>query len=169
MKKITRSKSQGEKGIVLGITLIILMLIALLAATSMRNSGSTEQVLGSVRTTILAREAAEAALRYCEESVQKSGEVPIQAAGAAEWSTIAKWDEADSTIFVLPVAVLNQIELTETYRRMPECMVELVLPTTSNYVITARGFGPEVKAVASNESRRPSGAEVWLQSHIELE
>lgn len=169
MKHHIHSKRQSEQGVVLVITLIILLLIALLAASGMRNASSAEQVLGSVRTTVLAREAAEAALRYCEESVQKSGEVPVLGNGATDWTTISKWDGAASTVFVLPAAVLNQVKLTETYKRMPECMVELVPPTTSTYVITARGFGPEVKSVVANESRRPDGTEVWLQSHIELE
>ena len=42
------------------------------------------------------------------------------------------------------------------------------LSTTSTYVITARGFGPEVPAVDAARSR-PRGSEVWLQSTIEIQ
>jgi hypothetical protein len=37
--------------------------------------------------------------------------------------------------------------------------------TPSAFVITARGFGPEVAA----GSGRPQGTEVWLQSTIEIQ
>jgi type IV pilus assembly protein PilX len=169
MKQHKNSKRESEQGVVLVITLITLLLIALLAASGMRNAGSAEQVLGSVRTTVLAREAAEAALRFCEESVENGGSVPILNTGATEWTNIDTWDGADSAVFVLPVALLNEAELTETYRRMPECLVEMIPPTTLAYIITARGFGPEVQTVVTGESRRPDGTEIWLQSHIELE
>jgi type IV pilus assembly protein PilX len=169
MKQDKHAKRKSEHGVVLVITLITLLLIALLAASGMRNASSAEQVLGSVRTTVLAREAAEAALRFCEESVENGGGVPILNTGATEWTNIEAWDGADSAVFVLPAAVLNETELTETYRRMPECLVELIPATTLTYVITARGFGPEIQAVVAGESRRPDGTEVWLQSHIELE
>jgi hypothetical protein len=73
---------------------------------------------------------------------------------------------------LVPTAVLGG---STTFKRTPECMVEHVTVanpsgppnTTSTFVITARGFGPEVAAVDSTRSK-PIGSEVWLQSTISL-
>jgi type IV pilus assembly protein PilX len=174
-----------QHGVVLVIALIMLTVISLLAALSMRNSISTESVSGNVRTGELASQAAEVALRYCEESViqQVSGTVTFATnptilaySATPTWSLTSNWDVNTSPAFVLPAAALNQSGLNSTYRRLPECMVENMpmasasgaLNTTSTYVITARGFGPEVTAVNAARSR-PQGTEVWLQSTIELQ
>jgi type IV pilus assembly protein PilX len=180
-----RNFRRAQRGVVLVIALIMLTVISLLAALSMRNSISTESVSGSVRTGELATQAAEVALRYCEESViqQVSGTVTfvtnpaiLPYSATPTWSVTSNWDVSTSPAFVLPPAALNQTGLTTTYQRFPECMVENipmanasgVLSTTTTYVITARGFGPEVAAVDAARSR-PQGTEVWLQSTIELQ
>jgi type IV pilus assembly protein PilX len=181
---------QTERGVVLVVALIMLVVISILAVTSMRNSASTEALAGNVRTTELATQAAEIALRHCESSVV---EIITVAAGATStgyvttltaanilpaatpprWQNLATWDSATTSTFVLPSALVGG---TSTYKRPPECMIES-LPTivpgstavssTATFVITARGFGPEVAADAARA--RPQGSEVWLQSHIELE
>ena len=43
----------------------------------------------------------------------------------------------------------------------------MVVNKTALYLITARGFGPEV-AQANATRMRPTGTEVWLQSQIEI-
>jgi len=91
-------------------------------------------------------------------------------------------DGVNSTeTFVLPLSLVNQAGMANTtYQRAPECMVEPLpmrvtdasgtsaLNTTAAFVITARGFGPEVAAADANR-KRPTGTEVWMQSHIELD
>ena len=172
------------------ISLILLVVISLLAVTSMRNAGSSESVAGNVRTTELATEAAEIALRHCEASVLKAmggtatyattfvaGNI-LPAADTPEWQKMTTWDGTSTATFVLPLPLVNQAGMAiTTYQRPPECMVERlrVVPpgsstpvTTTTFVITARGFGPEV-AAANAARTRPSGSEVWLQSHIELQ
>lgn len=201
---------KSQHGVVLIISLIMLVVISLLAVTSMRNAGSTESVLGNVRTTELATQAAEIALRHCESSV---AEIMSVAKGSApsypttfvaaniftaitdesQWNDIAIWDSLSASTFKLPLALVNEAGMDiVTYKRPPECMVEPLtvlftnLPliqinedkseiqigsnrtassSNSTYIITARGFGPEVVA----GSGRPQGTEVWLQSHIELD
>lgn len=182
-----------QHGVVLIIAMILLIVISLLAVTSMRNAGSTESVLGNVRTTELATQAAEIALRHCESSVVEvvtvaSGGTPsytttfvasniLPASNPAQWQGIATWDSNSTATFVLPLSLVNQTAMTSTYKRPPECMVEPLpvmltsssaISTTASYVITARGFGPEVAAADASRSR-PTGTEVWLQSHIELQ
>lgn len=188
-----RSPAQGQQGAVLVIALIFMLVMSLLAATSLRNAASSESVLGNVRTTELAAQAAEVALRHCEASVLDILTVAAGGASAyastftqanilpvsspAFWQSIASWDSRSESVYVLPLYLLNQADRGITYQRPPECMVEpvpvllpgtSVLSTTASYVVTARGFGPEVAAADASRSH-PVGSEVWLQSHIQFQ
>ena len=179
-----------QRGVVLFIALIMLIVISMLAVLSMRNATSTEAISGNVRTTELATQAAEIALRHCEAAVTSftivaGGGSPtytstfvaanIQPTSTTPlWQSIATWDSTSAAVYVLPLTEVNQAGLGSTYLRAPECMVEpvpvmltgtTVLSTTAAYVITVRGFGPEV----ANNRNRPQGTEVWLQSHIEFQ
>ena len=200
-----------QRGVVLVIALILLVVISLLAITSMRNAGSSESVAGNVRTNELAIQAAEIALRHCESSVlmilkRANGDTTtpeanyptnfiatniLPATNPPQWQNVATWDSPSTATYVLTAQLLNQTGMaTTTYQRTPECMVEQLpvlltnLPvldgagnvvanngtgvsTTTTFMVTARGFGPEV-AVANSARSRPVGTEAWLQSHIEL-
>jgi type IV pilus assembly protein PilX len=183
-----------QRGVALLIALIFLVVISLLAATSMRNATSSESVLGSVRTTEMAKQAAEIALRHCEASVldlqvvagggssayessfKASNILPVSS--PPQWQNIAGWDSVSALPYVLPLNLVNQSGINfAAYKRPPECMVEPVpmllpgasaLSTSTTFVVTARGFGPEVAAADSVRSH-PVGSEVWLQSHIQIQ
>jgi type IV pilus assembly protein PilX len=182
-----RPPPRTQRGVVLVVALLMLVIISVVATLSVRNATSSEAISGGVRTTQLATQAAEIALRYCEDSV-------AQVAGATatfvttftsdkiqpysstpSWQSTTVWDASSTSIFVLPTASVNASNVSTTYARMPECMVMSVpeaditgsTAATKTYVITARGFGPEV-AAATGADRRPQGSEVWLQSTIEL-
>lgn len=179
---------RAQAGVVLIIALVMLVVISLLATLSIRNAISTESVSGNVRTTQLASQAAEIALRYCEEATIQinagTGTLTVTPAilnyiSPARWTDPAtNWDGAGSaaSVFIVPTASVNQAGGTVTFNRLPECMVERVpvvtasgvISNTSTYTITARGFGPEVATVDAARSR-PTGSEVWMQSTIELE
>lgn len=184
-----------ERGVVLVIALILLVIISLLAVTTMRNTGSTESVSGNVRTSALAFQSAELALRYCERSVSgivssmatvAAGGSPTYTATAPEftatnilptsttpqWQGTTVWDSTSTSTYILGLtATVNQTGLTATYQRPPECMVVTqpvmvgpgAISTTASFIVTARGFGPEVAAADSARSR-PVGSVVWLQS-----
>ena len=176
-----------QKGVVLIISLILLVVISLLAVTSMRNVGSSESVAGNARTTELATQAADIALRYCESSILKMmGGLTaytttfvaaniLDGSEPPKWQDMSRqtgWDSASTAPFVLPLSSVNQPGMIfDTYKRPPECMVEKIPAVTTGtstfYVITARGFGPEV-APADAFRSRPVGSEVWLQSRIEI-
>ena len=180
-------RSTCQKGVVLIISLILLVVISLLAVTSMRNAGSSESVAGNARTTELATQAADIALRYCEASVLKivGGSAAYTTTFVAanilaesdppQWQDMSHqtgWDSTSTGTFVLPLSLVNQSGMTfDTYRRPPECRVEKMSAVTTGtstfYVITTRGFGPEVAPAAAVRSR-PVGSEVWLQSRIEI-
>ena len=173
-----------QHGVVLIIALVLLVIISLLAVVSVRNAGSNEAVAGNVRTVELATEAAEIALRHCEASVLKiSGgtdtyTTTFTAANIADtgtptqWQSMGNWDANGSAVYVLPLSLLNQTDMLTTYKRPSECMVEKMPSASSGgsalYVITVRGFGPEVTA-ADTPRTRPNGTEIWLQSHIEIQ
>ena len=70
--------------------------------------------------------------------------------------------------YIVPTSLIGG---TSTYKRPPECMIEPTVivssgafNSTTSYVITARGFGPEVAATDPATRKRPIGSEVWLQS-----
>ena len=191
-------RHQAERGIVLVIALILLVIISLLAVTSLRNAGSSESVAGNVRTTELATQAADIALRHCESSaikitklianasdtsaqatypttlveanVQRVTTAGVTTAGvstADQWKSVSNWDSTTTAVFVLPSTLVGD---TATYKRPPECMVESLTGVTptgppASFVITARGFGPEVAAGTG----RPAGTVAWLQSTIEIQ
>lgn len=178
---------RSQQGVVLIVALILLVVISLLAVTNMRGAASSEAISNNVRTTELATQAAEIALRHCEASAVRlvknlagdttSAEATystnltqtgmVFATTAARWQSVtATWDAGGTQVFVLPTTIVG----TTTYKRGPECMVESLTgatPVSANaaFVITARGFGPEV----ASGTGRPQGSEVWLQSTIEIQ
>jgi type IV pilus assembly protein PilX len=187
-----RNLKQGQCGVVLVLALVLLVAISLMAVASLRNASSSESVSGHVRTTELATQAAEIALRHCELSLfkvlgGKSSYVTTfkvadilpeskPASGEdlnklpASWEDLKKWDGILSKPYLLDLSKLNQPNMTVTYKRHPECMVERLSDMqsgVSSFVITARGFGPEV-VTADSQRNPPVGSEIWLQSHIQI-
>lgn len=189
-RRITPAPNQ-QSGVVLIVALILLVIISLLAINSMRGAGSAESIAGNVRTTELATQAAEIALRHCESSAIQlarntantdatyyATNFPIGSiapVNSAQWQSTTTWDSstANTATYVLPASTFV-VGGTSTYKRPPECMVELLsggMPTgggsvtPSAFVVTARGFGPDVSSGAG----RPQGSEIWLQSTIEIQ
>ena len=192
--QIPRPAVHRQGGVVLIIALVMLVVISLLATLSIRSAMSSESVSGNVRTTQMASQAAELALRYCENAVvanvRSSTALPTGMAVQAASSTplgvsTTIWDTNRSgVVYVLPSTTVNG---TVTYKRMPECIAEQVatvstaggtttLSTTATFLVTARGFGPEVAGCDSTifpptagACSRPDGSEVWLQSTLEVQ
>ena len=170
------------------VALIMLVIISLLASYSMRNATSTEAISGNVRTTQLANQAAEFALNYCASGMDQLGKPTATIVVTPQTTVLANdvlrathkdgsgnldyWDGATSiannAVIVIPTSALGG---TSTFKRMPECMIEPMrvvvsgaLNTSTSYVITARGFGPEVAPLDPTTRLRPNGSEVWLQT-----
>jgi type IV pilus assembly protein PilX len=172
--------SARERGVVLIVALVMLVVISLLAAFSMRNALSGEGVSGNVRTTQLASQAAEVALRYCENAIiaNVNSGTALPAGFVVQGNQVpplgvstSNWDGTRTGVFVLGTSTVNLA--TATFKRVPECIAEKMpvvtaagtLTFTSTYIITARGFGPEVAAGTG----QPDGSEVWLQSTLEVQ
>jgi type IV pilus assembly protein PilX len=94
------AKRPAQQGVVLVIALIMLALLSILATMSIRGASSTEQVSNQSRLKELAQQAAEAALRFCEQQVQANAANPntgfppaIAPVGIPYiWETMSNWD-----------------------------------------------------------------------------
>lgn len=171
---------RSQKGVVLIIALIMLVVLSLVAVVSIKSTLSTEVSTNNSRTYSLAMQGAEAALRHCENlAINALRTVPVSpnqtprpapAAGAAyEWMDVAaNWDNANFVTLqgvILTSADINDSNTQGLYKRFPECMIQyLQLGNTQRFVVTARGFGPDVPALSGNARPKPVGSEVWLQS-----
>ena len=108
----TRSQ---QSGVALVIALILLVVLSLLAATTLRNAASTEQVNSNVRQSQLAQQAAETALRYCEDAVVNwagSATATATATAPLRFTTPASANPADlqaSMILELVAAPISQV------------------------------------------------------------
>lgn len=155
-----QQQARAQRGVVLIMALIMLVIISLLTAVTVRNATSSEGISANARQTQLAIQAAEAALRYCEQGVLEvlsaststyafnvvvppsASTVTISATHfqAAITTTptsmiASNWDSAaptvTSSILVLPVSSVNRAGITTTFSRPPECMIERLSPSTS--------------------------------------
>ncbi len=178
--------------------LIMLVIISLLAAMSVRNATSSEAVNSNVRQTQLANAAAETALRYCENALinvvtgsttatysvtSPPGTTTVAfdatyikdyVSGTPTSATASNWDSSTATnkILVLPLASVNRTGITTTFSRAPECMIERLSPSTATSY--TNNFSITARgfgpevAAATSARARPVGSEVWLQSSLEI-
>lgn len=152
-----------QSGIALPIVLIFLVVMLLLGVTAIRNVTLGEKMAGNQRNQQLAFQAAERALRYCENAVQgtvpSGGSVPVlqQPTTPNLWEVATNWSSAVS---VAVPAVTGDGLATE-----PRCMVENVVgtlkprgtevqvdPSIQAYRVTARGTGGTDNAVVMLQS-----------------
>ncbi len=172
-----------QRGVSLIITLIMLVVIGLTAASSMKLAISGEGVVNNLREEAQAQQYAEVALRYCEGEMTRAsaarpvaalqdGALPAAVAlSATTWNTTATWTGGAKTAVTIPnTEVYNNVDSTlrdTEITVLPECRVERVIlgappAGVTIYLITARGFSPGYAANADGTTRR--GAVVWLQS-----
>ena len=181
-------KPAAERGIVLIVALILLVVMSLATAYSVRGAGSSELVANNTRTQLLAMQATEAALRYCETGVVNYRALltthtlvlspvltPVAApVGTAtfDWESLTKWDGSSSVASVTVIGTTDLV-LNDTssglYKRAPECMAQFMnIADTQRVIVTARGFGPDVAGLTGTDRPAPEGSEVWLQSTLVL-
>lgn len=172
-----------QKGFVLAVGLIFLLIMTVLAITAIQRSILDEKVSGNLRSQSLALQAAETALRYCQKSLEATGpggNLPLVPgttqtldgikiigypsdteststipAEPTKWSDLANWtDENAKTI---------DLNLTTHAAAPAQCMIEeypmkdlLKAKVYVAYVITARGVGGTANAI------------VWLQQTVRV-
>lgn len=191
---VNRTYRKRQKGVVLIVALLMLMVLSILASMSIRGTSSTEQIANQSRLKTLAQQAAEHALRFCESQVQiheldvangvavptgfTPQAAPVGAGVKYNWETLSNWDSNNAAANALvglktvafaangDAAAAGGAAAVTFFAHPPECMAQyVVVANTKLFVTTARGFGPEVGA---KDGTAPKGTEVWLQSFVTM-
>ena len=178
----------SERGVVLPIALIMLVIISFAGLLAARNSATFEQFSNNMRTNQVARVSAEDALRYCERAAKATiepnaafgtnitskietttlvAEEPSGTQVAIEeglWNTRANWASgAANLITVIPSysgsEVQTSAQLKEANR--PTCIIQAMV--NDRFLITARGLSNDAQVDVDSGLLR-AGSEVWLQS-----
>ena len=171
-----RSPRASARGVVLVIALILLVVIGLSSALAIRTALYGDVIASNVRAQGLAMQAAEMALRHCEEQARQVAQnTPpekfiLQSVAniddAIQWQKRSNWASMANEV---PTSVLG----STSYPQPPLCLVEeveLAPPkpgalTERAFQITARGFSPDYEGTNAGST---NGAEVWLQSVLRV-
>lgn len=172
-----------QRGSVLAITLMLLVVLALVGTFAIRNSTQSERVMNGVRTSNVSEHAAETALRFCEQLAQEHGQsgtfgglnsatfiddnVTLEKAKDGLWNQKANWNSNNARLLSVPVAFYQTQQAGVTnLRNAPQCLIErLDTGSATGFVITARGFGNNAVINAAT-GEVTAGAETWLQSTL---
>lgn len=176
---VTADRARGEAGIVLPIALIMLVIISFAGLLSARNSASYEQFSNNMRTTQVARQSAEAALRYCERVAMDQTENdgvnfpsdtqkiaptkltdPEQDSPRPEWDIKTNWVDGANYLITVSLDHSNDVKDAAKIKNDPSCIIQPL--RDDQYLITARGLSND--AQLDNNGQLTAGSEVWLQS-----
>lgn len=182
MMTLPASPAFKQRGTVLVMTLILLVVVSLVAIASLKGSISGEQVAKNMRTNVIALQSAETALRLCEDGVRKGVTVmgtspfvilPVpdtlpSGASPTQWKTRSNWAAGSTMTTLIPTAMALVAGMRAAPQ--PRCMVEQYrLPrldpdsTLSDpYMVTAEGFSPDYQV--DGNGNPIAGGEVWVQS-----
>lgn len=188
----------SQRGVLLIVVLIMLMVLSILASVSIRGASSSEQVANQGRLTNLGQQAAEAALRFCEEQVQLNvidgtqGFTPAAApvgagvkyyweagAGPAGQPSMSNWDEIDVAknpfvgTGILKTLTPAQFKAsgdtaTITYFQRMPQCMSQYLTTGDNKTFVTTARGFGPEVIDTKDGTTPQGAEVWLQSVLTM-
>lgn len=174
----------AQRGTVLAITLILLVILSLLGTFAIRNANQSERIMNGIRTSNVAQQAAETALRFCEQlaTAPPAGSGTFQSVDAAtyinatavsnanegDWKNKDNWKSSNANLLSVPRSYYNSgsTDATELLHA-PQCLIQ-ALETPGGlkgYVITARGYANDA-VIDTSTGRVISGAEVWLQSTL---
>lgn len=150
----------NQRGAVLIVSLMILVILTLLGITAMQTTTFQEKMAGNMRSRELSFQAAEAALRQGEAFLEGAGLLDFKATLNAKglyqaptvgmdpwWSTI-DWDSSDSVPFDQDIAgtvarpryIIEDLGVAQT-SSVKNIAAGTPLPQTRIYRITARGVG----------------------------
>lgn len=182
-RAVVKAPPRRQRGVVLIVSLILLIVISLVAVMAIRASISGEQVSKALRTNAAAFQAAETALRFCEDQMLRNGKIvsggvttlphpyPTDGTAPALWSVRANWALAAGKAVEIDAAAVNSANAAaRSLPVLPRCMVEeRRFPRDEGarreaFLITAVGFSPDYRLGASGKPE--SGGEVWLQSTL---
>jgi type IV pilus assembly protein PilX len=144
-----------QGGVVLPLALVMLVMVTLIAVVALRGVTTEERISANLRSSSIAFEQAELALRYCE-GIAMLGGTPLTDAridststtGLA-WRTASNWGAGNPKLQQPPAA--QYLDPNRPVSR-PACLIEATRapldPTVAStrvdnsaYTVTARGFG----------------------------
>lgn len=182
MNKHFQRPDKKQRGAVLALTLILLVVVSVVAITTLKSSISGEQISKNMRTNVMALQSAETALRLCEDAVRTGADtidtlpftkLPVPEdlpAGSSpvKWKTRANWASDQELTTLIPTTQTVVDGMRPAPR--PRCMVEQYrLPrldpdsTLSDpFLVTAVGYSPDYQVNAGGVA--VAGGEVWVQS-----
>ena len=182
-----------QRGVVLVISLILIVILSLLGTFAIRNATQSERSVNGIRSAQVAREAAETALRFCEQiSIFDSNDqdysewgtsglrakivaAPITSEqdATAAWRSANYWKSSSTNMIEVPAAYFkkhsNSSVATDAaqLQTAPRCLIQRIESTSTpdlrGYLITARGFANSAKFDPST-GVTSQGAESWMQS-----
>lgn len=175
------ARSASERGVVLPIALIMLVIISFAGLLAARNSATFEQFSNNMRTNQVARTSAEDALRQCERIARAS--VEDNAAFAADvgriedgtvisadtaeaisdgiWNTRSSWAEGAANLITVTPEFGDDVQSRAQLRNPPTCIIQAMV--NDRFLITARGLSNDAQ-VDDDSGLLTAGSEVWLQS-----
>lgn len=137
-----------QKGAVLIIALIMLVLITLVSVLTIRSTTTDEKIAGNSRDRDKAFQAAEAAVQNCLNQVNGAGFTgtvltPAVGTAAPHWEVAANW--ATSSTNSTAVTLSSAAGLAQA----PRCMVEALnsLTPVTSYRVTGRAVGGSIDSV----------------------
>jgi type IV pilus assembly protein PilX len=153
-----------QRGVVLFVSLIMLMVMTLIGVTGMQNSSMEEKMVANVRDIDLSFQAAEAALREAETSLQVAvlkefdGSNPGLYQPATRdnqplWEVDTTWNAGGALDYTGSLAYLSAQPqyIIEELPPVPDpdgsVAADEPLPETQVYRVTARGVGGTAKAI----------------------
>lgn len=172
------SRSRQPRGVILPIALIMLVIISFVGLMAARNSASYEQFSNNMRTSQVARQAAEAALRHCErvaiDHAENEGKdyeadaariitaTPLDTPEnlSAAWNTKANWVGSAANLISVTPNHSSTVRDNAQLKHDPGCIIQ-ALASDGGYLITARGLSND--ATTNNAGELTAGSEAWLQ------
>ncbi|MDO4681616.1 MAG: hypothetical protein Q4B17_02360 [Lautropia sp.] len=143
------SASVSQQGFIMIIALVMLAIMGVGAAVAFRMSMTSDMIGTNLRQRSLAFQAAEAALKYCEEQVISNPERVTMLTGQQprqEWMDEETWNASH---FLPPAEALN---LPANLKHHPRCLVrhftleqwrDVSPPRQGTVTVESRGFDPK--------------------------
>lgn len=162
-----------QRGVTLLVVMVMLVVIGLVSASAMRQAANADLISNNARLEHLAKQKAETALRFCENSLIKdpaTPAAPIQPSSttAPAWKNFDNWHGSAKTAVDLSTNDHQSSDQTAAGpNKAPQCMIEYSPLGNTIYIVTARGFSPDFRE--DGDGRTETGAVVWLQSTLSLQ
>lgn len=177
--RVRHPRSRQPRGVILPIALIMLVIISFVGLMAARNSASYEQFSNNMRTSQVARQAAEAALRHCERvaidhAENEGNDYEADAAriitatlldtpeeDTAAWNTKANWVSGAASLISVTPNHSSTVRDNAQLKHDPGCIIQ-ALADDGGYLITARGLSNDADTDSST-GELTAGSEAWLQ------